>query len=150
MQSIKLNPEEKTSPLSEVFAPSGIQYFSALMMAQETTPDGDWGATDMQAAARSGIPNSGASCLRNCYAPWLYSGCQSTEFNCRIAGNGPDPCGYDTNQFKALEQTALGRSVLQSMRLGGNCPSGTVWCNGVCCDLGKCNPEFGCLGSNKH
>lgn len=117
MQSIKLNSEQKLSPLSQVFDPAAVRYFSELMLAAETTPSHDWGATDYKAAAAAGVDNAGVECASQCaYMPWLYTGCQNAPFNCRIVGGEPDPCTGQfptaAETFPALTSTARGRALL--------------------------------------
>ena len=106
---VVMNPQDEPLPLSQVPVEPGIRYFSALIRAAQTTPDGDWGATDYRAALATGA--SGAVCGTKCQnMPWLYSSA------CTLGGaqiNGCSGTFYRADsQFPALTATQEGRDLL--------------------------------------
>lgn len=103
------NPQDEPLPLDQIHAASGIRHFSALISAAQTTPDGDWGATDYRAAIAAGAPD--AVCSAKCQnMPWLYSSA------CTLGGAQVNGCSGQfyraDSQFPALTSTQEGRNLL--------------------------------------
>jgi len=120
MQSLSApTSSQRAIPLEHVFTKSSLDYATTLMIAGQTSPNNDWGATDLAAAAAAGVTNAGVQCASKCASmPWLYTGCQNTPINRHLVGGISNPCtgGFASAEqmYPALASTPQGLALLRA------------------------------------